>query len=182
MAIEWDVRVERAFTLEAVRSATGSVLLDLLGLDEIPAVSVAELGPTGGLGTDLAPERLATVHGPRSGEDDHVVLYLDGIDAAVWVMTLDVGFAEDEECGVRCSVTCWRDALSVVVGISATIAIARVAGRRVWDESLLLGHERINDPEVLLRTLRTYGASDLHTAARSVLAKTRVRLPSGLAE
>ncbi|TDC83678.1 hypothetical protein [Actinomadura sp. 7K507] len=97
-------------------------------------------------------------------------------------MITDVGFHEDEDAGVRCSVTCRRDPLSIVLGVAAIIAIARVAGRAVWDEALLLGHERVNDPGFLMNALRVSETPDLETATRSLLARTAIRLPDRTAD
>ncbi|MFI0405034.1 hypothetical protein [Actinomadura sp. 3N508] len=181
VAIEWDVRIERAFTLESVRSATESVLAELLGLDNALAVSATESDTPERRGAELAPERMAAAHGPFPGETEHVSFHLDGIDATVWVLIAETEIEEqyadedDEDVWPHwCSVECQRDPESVVLGIATIIAVARVAGRKVWDEVRQLGLERISDPEDLVRALRVSGAPDLESAVRAVLARTGI--------
>ncbi|MFE9207209.1 hypothetical protein [Micromonospora sp. NPDC007230] len=184
MAVEWNSRVNRAFTLRAALELTQDRfggLLDLPGACfVVEAHEATRERMWGGASGPVADRVLDIVIDPLNpappGESDAVFEIPDLGAAAFLKVNEFVPRGEDPETGMFAWVTSRRTAASQVLSIAATIAFAECGDGEVIDEYGYFKGPRLNSPCELLERLRvTDPQQSVELAVDAVLRKTLLR-------
>ncbi|MEU4692379.1 hypothetical protein [Actinoplanes sp. NPDC023714] len=173
MAIEWETRVDRAFSLRQAAEATGAFAAALLGADpgaDLGLIGVEVLDADAGL-LDLVWEPAA----PELRETVFVRFHIPRWSAGMCQVMLSEATPrhEDSESGLFVTVTPARDDPSLVLSIAAVCGFARVGGGSVIDEWNSLRGGREQAPAAVVERLGLRERAENRDAGiAAVLART----------
>lgn len=176
MAVEFGIRLQRPFTIAALRRGAEEVLRELLGVE--PAESVTLFEST----RDYLERGWSAVRAPASvldamygAEPVPYAVVLAVPDGGVEVSFHDHGSPQEPELGewILVSAGMERVPAAFVLGIAAAVAAARLTDGLIIDESSLLSGDRVLGADEVVSRLRVAGEKGPASAVAALLHKTR---------